>query len=147
MSPPPSPSPPVRTNPLLQSFHLPSLNPSVCCWADGAFVAVGTQAGGARGGGKLTIYPATADSVAIDGGVELESPHAAEVTCIAFSADGALMASSDKRSAGGNIALCACTHLPAPSRVFPAVLVQLPRHKIVRPGADGRWNRACVQGT
>jgi len=123
------------------------LKPFVCCWADGAFVAVGTQAGGARGGGKLTIYPATADSVAIDGGVELESPHAAEVTCIAFSADGALMASSDKRSAGGNIALCACTHLPAPSRVFPAVLVQLPRHKIVRPGADGRWNRACVQGT
>ena len=63
----------------------------------------------AVGGGKLTIYPATADSVAIDGGVELESPHAAEVTCIAFSADGALMASSDKRSAGGNIALCART--------------------------------------
>ena len=96
------------------------MKPSVCCWADGAFVAVGTQAGGARGGGKLTIYPATADSVAIDGGVELESPHAAEVTCIAFSADGALMASSDKRSAGGNIAICARTLSSPASCPVPA---------------------------
>ena len=104
---------------------------------------MGTQAGGARGGGKLTIYPATADSVAIDGGVELESPHAAEVTCIAFSADGALMASSDKRSAGGNIALCARTLSP-PCLLSSARLFVLPTQLFTQKFLS--W-AACVQGT
>jgi WD40 repeat protein len=71
----------------------------------GGFLVVGTKAGGARGGGKLIVYPATADAVAMDSAVELESPHAAEITAITFSSDSSLLATGDKRSAGGNIAL------------------------------------------
>jgi hypothetical protein len=67
----------------------------------GGFLLVGTQSGGARGGGKLTLYPCTASSVEVGAGVELESPHGAEITAVAFAADGATFATADKRSAGG----------------------------------------------
>lgn len=71
----------------------------------GGFLVLGTKAGGAKGGGKLLVYPVTADAVAIDSCVELESPHVAEITAITFSTDGNLIATGDKRSAGGNIAV------------------------------------------
>lgn len=69
----------------------------------GGFVMVGTAAGGAKGGGKLLIAPATPDSVGDM--TELESPHAAEVSCISFAPDSSLVGTADKRAAGGNIAL------------------------------------------
>lgn len=73
----------------------------------GGFLVVGTKAGGAKGGGKLTVYPCSADAVAIGDGVELDSPHAADITAVAFSADGSTMAAADGRSAGGNISVWA----------------------------------------
>ena len=50
--------------------------------ACGGYLVVGTKSGGARGGGKLVVVACTAGDVAMGNAVELESPHANEITAV-----------------------------------------------------------------
>ena len=59
----------------------------------------------------MLVYPADAVT-ALGEPAELESPHQAAISAVAFSADGNLLCTADKRAAGGNIVIWDMTASP-----------------------------------